>query len=82
MVEFLQNVLAFYLKQNLVYSNQSLAEEWLFSSFIFVFVLFLIKKQLFCSFVVEEEFHKKYLLKHYESFQTLVFKGSLSIEIA
>ena len=75
MVEFLENILAFSLKQDLVYSHQSLAEEWFFCvSFI--------KKRKF--FVAEENsgLHKRELLKYHEFFPILVFEGSLSIEIA
>ena len=34
MVEFLENILALSLKQDLMYFHQSLAEEWLFFSFL------------------------------------------------
>ena len=34
MVEFLENILALSLKQDLVYFHQSLAEEWLFFAFL------------------------------------------------
>ena len=40
MVEFLENILVFYLKQYLLYSHQSLAKEWLF-------FVFLIKTEVF-----------------------------------
>ena len=75
MVEFLENILAFSLKQDLVYSHQSIAEEWLF------LCVFNRKKQVF---VAEENsgFHKRELLKYHESFPILVFEGSLSIELA
>ena len=72
-MQFLENILAFTLKQDLVYSHQSLAEEWLFFEF-------LIRKELF---VAEENLglHKRELLKYHESFPILVFDVSLSIAI-
>ena len=75
MVEFLENVLPFSLKQDLVYFHLLLAEEWL----------------LFCVFSKESKFfvadeksglHKSELLKYNENFPILVFEGSLSIEMA
>ena len=75
MVEFLENVLPFSLKQGLVYFHLLLAEEWL----------------LFCVFSKESKFfeaeeksglHKRELLKYHENFPMLVFEGSLSIEMA
>ena len=74
MVEFLENILALSLKQDLVYFHQSLAEEWLFFAF-------LIKKRKV--FVAEENSgsHKWEILTYCESFPILVFEGSLSIEI-
>ena len=74
MVEFLESILAFSLKRDLVYSHRSLAEEWLF-------FVFLIKQEVF---VVEENsgLHKRGLLKYHEPFPILVFEGTLSIEIA
>ena len=74
MVEFLQSILEFSLKRYLVYTHQSLAEEWL------LFVL-LMKKEVF---VAEKNsgLHKRELLKYHESFPILVFEGSLSKEIA
>ena len=74
MVKFLENVLPFSLKQDLLYFHLSLAEEWL----------------LFCVFSKESKFfiaeeksslHKKELLKYNETFPILVFEGSLSIEM-
>ena len=58
MVEFLENVLEFSLKQELVYSHKSLDEEW---GFFCVFN----KKSKF--FVVEENsgLHKTELLKYH-----------------
>ena len=74
MVEFLESILEFSLKRDLVYSHQSLAEEWL----LFVFLM---KNEVF---VAEKNsgLHKTELLKYHESFPILVFEGSLSIEIA
>ena len=74
MVEFLESILAFSLKQYLVYSHQSLAEEWLF--FVFLFK----KKEVFVA-VENSGLHKRELVKHYKSFPILVFEGSLLIEI-
>ena len=75
LVEFLENVLPFFLEQDLVYFHVSLAGEWL----------------LFCVFGKESKFfvaeeksglHKRELLKYHETFSILVFKGSVSIEMA
>ena len=75
-VDFLESILAFSLRQCLVYSHQSLAEEWLF-------FVFLIKKEVL---VVEENsgLHKRIIFMNlfHESFPILVFEESLSIEIA
>ena len=48
---------------------------------VLVFLVFLIKKEVFAA---EETsgLHKRQLLKYHESFPILVFMGSLSIEIA
>ena len=72
MVEFLESILAFSLKRDLVYSHQSLAVEWLY-------LVFLIKKEVF---VAEENprLHKTELFKYHGSFPILVFEGSLSIK--
>ena len=76
MVDFLESILAFSLKQYLVYSHQPLAQEWL----LFVF---LIKKEVL---VVKEnsDLHKIIIFMNlfHESFPILVFEESLSIEIA
>ena len=75
MVEFLEHVLAFSLKQDLVYFYLSFAEEWLF------FRVFSIESKFFAA---EEKlgWHKRELLKYHESFPFLIFEGSLSIEMA
>ena len=74
-VEFLENILAFPLEQDLVYFNQSIAEEWGF------LLLFNKKRKVF---VAEENsgLRKRELLKYCETFPILVFEDSLSIEIA
>ena len=56
-VDFFEIILAFSLKQDLVYSHQPLAEEWLFFEF-------LIRKE---PFVAEENLglHKRELLKYH-----------------
>ena len=67
-VQFLESIFAFSLKQYLVYSHQSLAEEWL----LFVF---LIKKEVF---VAEENsgLHKRIIFINifHESFPILGFE--------
>ena len=75
MVEFLENVLPFSLKQDLVYFHLLLAEEWL---------LFCVFSKESKFFVAEEKsgLHKRELLKYHEKFPILVFEGSLSIEMA
>ena len=67
MVEFLEHVLAFSLKQDLVDFHLSFAEEWLF----------------FCVFSKESKFFaaEEKSLKYHESFPFLIFEGSLSIEM-
>ena len=63
-MEYLENVLGFLLKQDLVYSTQLFAKEWLFSG------VFNKKSKLF---VFEENsgLHKRELLKYHESFPLL-----------
>ena len=75
MVEFLENVLPFSLKQDLEYVHLLLAEEWL------LFCIFRIESKFF---VAEEKsgLHKRELLKYHENFPILVFEGRLSIEMA
>ena len=75
MVEFLENVLQFSLKQHLVYFHLSHAKEWL---------LFCVFSKESKFFVAEEKsgLHKRELLKYHETFPILVFEGSLSIEMA
>ena len=75
MVEFLENVLPFSLKQDLEYAHLLLAEEWL------LFCVFKIESKFF---VAEEKsgLHNWELLKCHETFPTLVFEGSLSVEMA
>ena len=68
-MEIWENVLVFSLKQDLVYSHQTLAEVWLF---------FLIERLILCSWGE----HQRELLKYHEYFPVLLFDGSLSIEIA
>ena len=43
MVEVLENILRFSVKQDLVYSHQSLAEYWLL---VFLFLFFVFKKKV------------------------------------
>ena len=68
MVGFLESILAFSLKQYLVYSRHSPAEEWLF-------FVFLIKKEVL---VVEKNsgLHKRIIFMNlfHESFPILVFE--------
>ena len=61
MVEFLENILAFSFKQDLVYSRQSLAEEWL------LYLFFNEKRKVF---VAEENsvLYKRESLKYHETF--------------
>ena len=66
MFEFLEDALGFSLKQDLVYFPCHLLKSGYF------FVLLAKKTGL----------HKTELLKYHESFPILVFKGSLSIEMA
>ena len=75
MVDFLENILTFSLKLDLVFFQQSLAEEWL------LFCVFNKKRKVFTA---EENLglHKRELLKYHESFPILVFEGSMLIEIA
>ena len=75
MVEFLENILPFSLKQDLVYFHLLLAEEWL---------LFCVFSKESKFFVAEEKsvLHKRELLKYHETFPILVFEGSRSIEMA
>ena len=75
MVEFLEHVLAFTLKQDLLYFHLSFAEEWLFFS---VFS----KESKFFAAKKKSGLHKRELLKCHESFTVLVFEGSLWIEMA
>ena len=74
MVELLENILALFLKQDLMHSHQPLAEEWFFCFF----------NQKRKVFAAEENscLHKRELLKYLKNFQILVFQWSLSIEIA
>ena len=73
-MEFLENILVFSLKQDLVYSHESLAEEWLF-------FCFLNKKRKV--FVADDNsgLHKRELLKYHENFPIVNFEEVLSIEI-
>ena len=67
-MEYLENVLVFSLKQDLVYLYRSLAEEWL------LFCVFNKKSKFF---VVKESsgFRNRELLKKYhESFSILIFQ--------
>ena len=75
MVEFLENVLPFSLKQDLVYFHLLLAEEWL------LFCVFSKESKFFAA---EEKsgFRKRELLKYQKTFPILVFEGSLSTEMA
>ena len=75
MVEFLENVLPFSLKQDLEYVHLLLAEEWL------LFCAFRIENKFFVA-EVKSGFHITELLKYDETFPILVFEGSLSIEMA
>ena len=70
MVEFLEKVLAFSLKLDLVFYHQSLAEEWGF------FCVFNKKRKVF---EVQEnsDLHKRESLKYHESFAILVYEGSV-----
>ena len=70
MAEYLENILAFFLKRNLVYSHQSLAEE------CFFFCVFNKKRKVF---EVQENsgLHKRESLKYHESFAILVYEGSV-----
>ena len=74
-MEFLESILAFYVKRFLMHSQESLVEVWL----LFVF---LIKKEVF---VAEENsgLHKRDFFRNlfHESFPILVLEGSLSLEI-
>ena len=69
MVEFLEHVLAFTLKQDLLYFHLSFAEESLF----FVFS----KESKFFAAKKKSGLHKRELLKCHESFTVLVFEESL-----
>ena len=75
MVEFLENILPFSLKQDLVYFHLLLADEWL------LFCAFSKKSKFF---VAEEKsgLHKRELLEYHENSPISVFEGSLSIEMA
>ena len=66
MVKFLENILAFSLKRDLMYSHQSLAEEWLF------FCFFNKKRKIL---VAEQNsgLHKGESLKYRETFTILIF---------
>ena len=71
---FSEKVLTFFLKLDLVFPHQSLAEEWLCS-------VFLIQQE---KFVVKENsgLRNEELLKYHESFPILVFQWTLSTKIA
>ena len=63
MVEFLENILAFSLKQYLLYSQQSLAKDWLF-------FVFLIKTEVFVA-VENSGLHKRIIFMNLFQFQFL-----------
>ena len=75
-MEFSESILAFSLKQYLLYSHQLLAEKWLF-------FVFFIKKEVF---IAEEnsDLHKRIVFMNliHESFPILISEESLLKEIA
>ena len=74
MVEFLENVLEFSLKWDLVYSISHYLKSGCFSVFSKESKLLLVEQKL--------DLLKRELLKYHESFPILAFEGSLSIEMA
>ena len=75
MVDFTENILTFFLSQDVVYFHQSLPEEWLF------FCAFNRKRKVFAA-EEKSSLYKRDLLKNHEYSPILFFEGSLSIEIA
>ena len=74
-MEFLENVLALFVKRDLVYSQQSRIEDLLFFWFFSEESKYFVDEK-------KKELHKRELLKYRESFQVLVFEKNLSIETA